>query len=70
MFLKKKENKQLLEVFLPSQSNQWKMNISTKFSNVSINEKAKNRIFLGGERGLCGTTLLTILIRHGFEVER
>ena len=29
----------------------------------------KLQFFLGGERGLCGATL-TILIRHGFEVER
>ena len=37
------ENKQLLQVYLTYQSNQWKMNTSTKFSNISISEKTKNR---------------------------
>ena len=44
MFVSKnKENKQLLQVYLTHQSNQWKMNTSTKFSDVSISEKAENR---------------------------
>ena len=38
-----KENKQLLQFYLTYQSNQWKMNTSTKLSNISISEKAKNR---------------------------
>ena len=33
----------MLQVYLTYQSNQWKMNTSTKFSNISISEKAKNR---------------------------
>ena len=34
---------QLLQTYLTCQSNQCKMNTSTKFSNISISEKAKNR---------------------------
>ena len=37
-----KENKQLLQDYLTYQRNQWKMNTSTKFNNISISEKAKN----------------------------
>ena len=37
-FLKQK-NKQLMQVYLTYQSNQWKMNTSTKFSNISTSEK-------------------------------
>ena len=33
----------MLQVHLTYQSNQWKMNTSTKFNNISISEKAKNR---------------------------
>ena len=33
---------QLLQTYLTCQSNQCKMNTSTKFSNISISEKAKN----------------------------
>ena len=33
----------MLQVYLTYQNNQWKMNTSTKFSNILISEKAKNR---------------------------
>ena len=33
----------MLRVYLAYQSKQWKMNTFTKFSNISISEKAKNR---------------------------
>ena len=36
-----KQRKQLFQVYLIYQSNQCKMNTSTKFYNISIGEKAK-----------------------------
>ena len=32
-----------MQVYLTYQNNQWKMNTSTQFCNISISEKAKNR---------------------------
>ena len=31
-----------MQVYLTYQSNEWKMNTSTKFSNISISENTKN----------------------------